>query len=99
MRGWGRDSIRASEESRLARRSPLRRLILRIVFPCTTLLLILAVAFFRLQAIKSVTDATRVLNKRSGNPEMMRLAGRRYWFAGIIRHRGRHSGREYTTPI
>ena len=30
---------------------------------------------------------------------MMKLAGRRYWFAGIIRHRGRHSGRVYATPI
>jgi deazaflavin-dependent oxidoreductase (nitroreductase family) len=29
----------------------------------------------------------------------MKLAGRRYWFAGIIRHRGRRSGREYATPV
>src|SRR5215218_7617071 len=59
----------------------------------------LAVAFFRLQAIKLVSDATRVLNKHIGNPAMMRLAGRRYWFAGIIRHTGRRSGREYATPV
>ena len=30
---------------------------------------------------------------------MMRLAGRRYFFAGVIRYEGRHSGREYATPI
>ena len=30
---------------------------------------------------------------------MMRLAGRRYFFAGVIRHTGRRSGREYATPI
>ena len=41
----------------------------------------------------------RALNKRIGNPAMMRLAGRRYFFAGVIRHKGRRSGREYATPI
>jgi len=56
-------------------------------------------AFFRLQGIKQVTDATRALNKRIGNPVMMKLAGRRYWFAGTIHHTGRHSGREYATPV
>lgn len=30
---------------------------------------------------------------------MMRLAGRRYFFAGVIRHTGRRSGREYATPV
>jgi deazaflavin-dependent oxidoreductase (nitroreductase family) len=63
------------------------------------LLLALAMAFFRLQVVKPVTDATRVLNKRIGNPAMMRLAGRRYFFAGVIRHKGRRSGREYATPM
>ena len=77
----------------------MRRFILRIILPYATLLLMLAVAFFRLQAIKLVSDATRVLNKHIGNPAMMRLAGRRYWFAGIIRHTGRRSGREYATPV
>ena len=56
-------------------------------------------AFFRLQGIGPVTDKTRALNKRFGNPAMMRLAGRRYFFAGLIRHRGRRSGHEYATPI
>ena len=72
---------------------------LRIVLPYGTLLLVLAVAFFRLQAIKPVTEATRAFNKRISNPAMMRLAGRRYWFAGVIRHKGRRSGREYATPV
>jgi hypothetical protein len=44
MRGWeGRHSIGASGKSRLARRSPLRHLVLRIVLPCASLLLVLAV--------------------------------------------------------
>jgi deazaflavin-dependent oxidoreductase (nitroreductase family) len=46
-----------------------------------------------------VTGATRALNKRIGNPAMMKLAGRRYFFAGVIHHKGRRSGREYSTPI
>ena len=32
-------------------------------------------------------------------PPMMNLAGRRHWYAAVIRHRGRRSGREYTTPV
>lgn len=87
-----------SENDRPTRRRPLGRLVLRIVI-LAALLLGLAVGFFRLQAIKSVTDKTRTLNKRFGNPTMMKLAGRRYFFAGIIQHRGRRSGREYFTPI
>jgi hypothetical protein len=67
----------------------LKRFVLRVILPYATLLLVLAVVFFRLQAIKPVTEASRALNKRFGNPAMMRLAGRRYWFAGVIRHIGR----------
>lgn len=92
-------SIPASNKSRLARRNPLRRFVLRRVLPFVTLLLVLVLAFFRLQAIKPVTEASRALNKRIGNPAMMRLAGRRYFFAGVIRHEGRRSGHEYATPI
>jgi deazaflavin-dependent oxidoreductase (nitroreductase family) len=77
----------------------LKRFVLRVILPYATLLLVLAVVFFRLQAIKPVTEASRALNKRFGNPAMMRLAGRRYFFAGLIRHEGRRSGREYATPI
>ena len=79
-------------------RSPLGRLVLRIVL-LASVLVGLAVTFFRLQAIKPVTDKTRSLNKRFGNKAMMKLAGRRYFFAGVIRHTGRRSGREYATPI
>jgi deazaflavin-dependent oxidoreductase (nitroreductase family) len=77
----------------------LKRFVLRVILPYATLLLVLAVVFFRLQAIKPVTEASRALNKRFGNPAMMRLAGRRYFFAGLIRHEGRRSGLEYATPI
>src|SRR5215216_1084130 len=46
-----------------------------------------------------VRDKIRLLNKRVLNPAMMNLAGRRHWYAAVIRHRGRRSGREYATPV
>jgi deazaflavin-dependent oxidoreductase (nitroreductase family) len=85
--------------SRLARRSHLRRFVPQGVLPFAALLLVLAVAFFRLQGVGPVTDAARALNKRFGNPAMMKVAGRRYFFAGIIRYKGRRSGREYAAPV
>nr|WP_086859770.1 nitroreductase family deazaflavin-dependent oxidoreductase [Amycolatopsis lexingtonensis] len=30
---------------------------------------------------------------------MLRLAGRKHWYASAIEHTGRRSGRRYTTPI
>jgi deazaflavin-dependent oxidoreductase (nitroreductase family) len=46
-----------------------------------------------------VRDGIRILNKRVLNPAMMMLAGRRHWYAAVIRHRGRSSGREYAIPV
>jgi hypothetical protein len=68
----GRLPIVASKKSRPARRGPLRRLILRLGL-LASLLLGLALAFFRLQGVGPVTDTTRTLNKRLGNKAMMRL--------------------------
>ncbi|MDY7087642.1 MAG: nitroreductase family deazaflavin-dependent oxidoreductase [Actinomycetota bacterium] len=44
-------------------------------------------------------DTVRAFNKHVLNPVMMRLAGRRYWYAGVIRHVGRRSGTAYATPV
>lgn len=44
-------------------------------------------------------DRVRVFNKRVLNPVMMLVAGRRYWYAAVIRHTGRRSGRAYATPV
>lgn len=44
-------------------------------------------------------DAVRQVNKRLLNPMMLRLAGRRYWYAAALHHTGRRSGRRYTTPV
>ena len=46
-----------------------------------------------------VRDEVRIFNKRVLNPAMMKLAGRRHWYASMLRHKGRRSGREYATPV
>ncbi|KQH76572.1 nitroreductase [Mycobacterium gordonae] len=46
-----------------------------------------------------VRDAVRHFNKHVLNPAMMTLAGRRYWYASVIKHTGRKSGNHYATPV
>lgn len=46
-----------------------------------------------------VRDAVRTFNKYVLNPAMMHLAGRKHWYAAVIRHNGRRSGRNYATPV
>jgi deazaflavin-dependent oxidoreductase (nitroreductase family) len=41
----------------------------------------------------------RKWNRRYVNPAMLRLAGRRYWYAARVEHVGRRSGRAYATPV
>ncbi|MFM9035703.1 MAG: nitroreductase [Mycobacterium sp.] len=43
--------------------------------------------------------AIRTSNKYLLNPLMLRLAGRRWWYASVIEHTGRRSGKRYITPI
>jgi deazaflavin-dependent oxidoreductase (nitroreductase family) len=47
----------------------------------------------------TVLDSVRVFNKRLLNPLMMRLAGRQRWYASVIEHTGRRSGKHYATPV
>lgn len=44
-------------------------------------------------------DAVRSFNKHVLNPAMMRLAGHKHWYAAVIRHTGRRSGKSYATPV
>jgi deazaflavin-dependent oxidoreductase (nitroreductase family) len=44
-------------------------------------------------------DAVRTFNKYVLNPAMLVLAGRRHWYAAVIRHSGRKSGTSYATPV
>jgi deazaflavin-dependent oxidoreductase (nitroreductase family) len=48
---------------------------------------------------RPVVDAVRTFNKWVLNPAMLRLAGRRHWYAAAVRHVGRRSGRPYETPV
>jgi deazaflavin-dependent oxidoreductase (nitroreductase family) len=44
-------------------------------------------------------DGIRTFNKYVLNPAMLLLAGRRWWYAGVIRHTGRRTGKTYATPV
>ena len=44
-------------------------------------------------------DTVRVFNKHVLNPAVMRLAGRKHFYAAAIQHTGRSSGRHYVTPV
>ncbi|MGW4394181.1 nitroreductase/quinone reductase family protein [Amycolatopsis nivea] len=44
-------------------------------------------------------DALRTFNKHILNPAMLRIAGRRFCYAGVVRHTGRRSGTAYATPV
>lgn len=46
-----------------------------------------------------LTDALRTFNKYVLNPAMLLLAGRKWWYAGVIRHTGRRSGKSFATPV
>jgi deazaflavin-dependent oxidoreductase (nitroreductase family) len=44
-------------------------------------------------------NAVRISNKRVLRPVMMKLAGRKHWYAAAIQHIGRRSGKQYATPV
>lgn len=44
-------------------------------------------------------DAVRTFNKHVLNHAMLLLAGRKHWYAAVIRHTGRRSGTNYATPV
>lgn len=44
-------------------------------------------------------EAARCFNKRVLNPAMLKVAGKRHWYAAVLHHIGRSSGRAYATPL
>ena len=44
-------------------------------------------------------DSVRSFNKHVINPAEMALAGHRFWYAAVIEHTGRKSGKRYRTPV
>jgi deazaflavin-dependent oxidoreductase (nitroreductase family) len=71
--------------------------VLWIAFSLVALSAFYLVIVFRIQ-IGPVNDAVRVFNKHILNPTMMFL-DRHHWYAAILRHKGRHSAKEYSTPV
>ena len=49
--------------------------------------------------MRPVRDAVRSFNKHVLNPAMLRFAGHKHFYAGVIRHTGRRSGKSYATPV
>ena len=76
------------------------RIVALTVLPLVALMTVLTL-FSRVlrRGGSQVRDVIRVFNKRVLNPAMMNLAGRRHWYASVLRHRGRRSGREYATLV
>ena len=48
---------------------------------------------------KPLLGAIPVSNRYLLNPLMLRLAGRKHWYASTIHHTGRRSGKQYATPV
>ncbi|WP_372452952.1 hypothetical protein [Mycolicibacterium xanthum] len=44
-------------------------------------------------------DAVRRFNRAVLNPAMLHLAGSEHWYASVVHHVGRRSGRAYATPV
>ena len=82
-------------------RKPVMRWLFRfikwVVVPVLVLEAVMVVAFR--WRYRPILDGVRAFNKRILNPAMMKRAGGEHWYAGVIRHTGRKSGKEYETPI
>lgn len=48
---------------------------------------------------RQLRDLVRLSNKHLLNPLMLRLAGTKYWYASVVHHTGRRSGKQYATPV
>lgn len=63
------------------------------------LVAVAAVVIFSKLARGPRTDRIRRFNRDALNPWMMRHAGGEHWYASVVRHIGRASGKEYATPV
>lgn len=48
---------------------------------------------------RPVIDVQRRVNRKLMNPRQLRTAGSPGAYAGVVHHVGRHTGREYATPV
>ncbi len=56
------------------------------------------IVVFRLQ-VRPAIDAIRHFNRAVLNPAMLTMAGSAHWYASVIHHQGRTTGRPYATPV
>jgi deazaflavin-dependent oxidoreductase (nitroreductase family) len=59
---------------------------------------VIAVVVFRTKWRPAI-DLVRRTNRAVLNPAMLHLAGGKHWYAAVVRHVGRRSGRSYATPV
>lgn len=85
------------QASALSGRHRGRHLLRRLVILSVALQVALLVNF-RLR-VPWLLNQVRAFNKRFFNPAMLTVAGRRLWYASIVRHVGRRTGRSYVTPV
>ena len=74
---------------------------IQVLVPVVLMLLVLEavlIVVFRLQ-VRPAIDAIRRFNRAVLNPAMMKVAGSSHWYASVIHHQGRASGRSYATPV
>ena len=75
--------------------------VIQVLVRVVLMLLVLeavVIVVFRLQ-VRPAIDAIRRFNRAVLNPAMMTLAGSSHWYASVIHHQGRASGRSYATPV
>ena len=73
------------------------RVLVWMLLPYLVLRAFYLLVVFRLQP-RPINDVVRLFNKRLLNPVMMAL-DRRHWYAAVLKHKGRRSGKEYSTPV
>jgi deazaflavin-dependent oxidoreductase (nitroreductase family) len=56
------------------------------------------IVVFRLR-VRPAIDAIRHFNRAVLNPAMLTMAGSAHWYASVIHHQGRTTGRPYATPV
>jgi deazaflavin-dependent oxidoreductase (nitroreductase family) len=59
---------------------------------------VILIAIFRARWRPGI-DAVRRFNRAVLNPAMLRLAGSKHWYASVVHHVGRTSGKPYATPV
>ena len=63
------------------------------------LALLLLLFLLALQKLRAFRDWVRQFNKRTLNPAVLNFAGRPWSPYAVVHHRGRRSGRTYSTPV